>query len=169
MSLRTIAAAALAVLLCACNPSGPDAGSEAGMPTGPQAEINEAKRAELITLTKGYLDSASGQLAVGFLPAGIEDEVVALQPNGAHRWDVALRAGVSYRIIGVCDNECSNLDMEVHDAGGNVVGVDVLDDDVPLVNVAPATDQTYTVRLIMKTCTVAPCYSGARVLQAAKS
>ena len=42
---------------------------------------------------------------------------------------------------------------------------DVLDDDVPIVEVAPAADARYTARLIMKACDSAPCLASARVFQ----
>jgi hypothetical protein len=51
-------------------------------------------------------------------------------------------------------------------ATGAVVGSDLLADDYPVVSYTPAADAPYFVRLILRTCTQAPCYIGARGLQA---
>ena len=115
---------------------------------------------------RSYLDAGVNNNAQGFAVApGTSDQVARLQPDADHRWNVDLAAGTSYRILGVCDNECSNVDMELLDGSGAVVQSDVLPDDIPIVNITPAAAGRYTVRLILKTCTLAPCYVGGRVLQ----
>jgi hypothetical protein len=142
-------------LLAACNPN-----------AAPQANISSADREQLEGLMRSYLDSATQANAQGFTAApGANDEIAALQPDADHRWDVNLAAGTSYRILGVCDNECSNVDMELIDGSGAVVQSDVLPDDIPIVNITPAAAGRYSVRMVMKTCTLAPCYVGGRVLQ----
>lgn len=148
--------AALA-LLGACNQN-----------SAPQASISGSEHEQLQTLMRSYLDAGAQANAQGFSPApGISDVIERLQPDADHRWNVNLAGGTAYRIIGVCDNECSNVDMELLDGSGAVVQSDVLPDDIPIVNITPSANGRYTVRLILKTCTLAPCYVGGRVLQQA--
>lgn len=130
-----------------------------------QVNISDADRTQLEQLIRQYLDHSANANASGFVASGISDEIVSLQPGADYRWVVNLHGGTSYRILGACDNECSNIDMEVLDASGQTVGSDVLPDDIPIVNVQPTADTSFTVRLIMRTCTIAPCFVGARVLQ----
>ena len=74
-------------------------------------------------------------------------------------------AARTYRIVGACDDDCSNLDLELIDVStGGVVASDMLQDDFPVVDFTPQANGRYIVRLLMQTCTVAPCFAGARVL-----
>ena len=77
-----------------------------------------------------------------------------------------LTAGTPYRIVGACDGDCTNVDIElISMTTGGVVASDMLPDDYPVVNFTPPANGQYIVRLLMQQCTVAPCYAGARVLQ----
>src|SRR5262245_438192 len=124
--IRKLAASLALLALVACNQT-------------PQATISAENHAQLQQLITSLLDQTSAQNAQGFSAApGTSDVIERLQPNENHHWDVNLAAGVSYRFVGVCDAECSNVDMEVLDSSGAVVGSDVLDDDIPIVNLQPA-------------------------------
>jgi hypothetical protein len=113
----------------------------------------------------GFLDRAQQQYAPDFAKAGgLEDHIVALQQGQDDRWPLTLTGGAVYRILGACDNECRNLDLELLDASGAVVASDSAPDDFPLLNFTPPAGGAYTLRTVLQTCTVAPCYVGARVL-----
>lgn len=177
MIRRWVVAAAAVVALAACDQgSGPklpqaDANAQNApsrqtvtAPTG-QANLTAEQRAQLEGLVKNFLDGATQRFAQGMAPApGFNDQVAALQPGHDDRWQVNLAGGTAYRILGACDNECSNLDIELIDSHGGVVASDVLPDDFPVVNFTPAANGTYYVRTMLQTCTVAPCYVGARIL-----
>jgi predicted small lipoprotein YifL len=169
-------AAAAVLTLAACgqqnplgggiDPNDPNAPSkQTPQATSQQAQLTQEQRDQLESLVRGYVDTAQQQMAAGWRPAaGTSDIVDAMQPGADHREQVQLRGGTAYRIVGACDNECSNVDIELLDGRGAVVASDMLPDDIPLVNYTPAADGRYTVRMLMQTCTVAPCYAGARVL-----
>jgi len=179
---RLMAAAAL-FALAACNQTAPTAEQtpapeadgpvlnapseqEAAAAEG-QAMLSSEERAQLEGLVRSYLDNAQQRFGQGLNPApGIGDEVTSLQPGRDHRWQVNLAAGTNYRVIGGCDNECSNLDIEIIDARGAVAASDLAPDDFPVVNFTPAANGTFTIRVMMQACSVAPCYAGARVLTA---
>lgn len=170
MMRRWVAAIAL-LALAACgqtstvDPDDPNAPAKLEAQTAPQATISAAQRAQLESLVRGYIDGAQRQYADGWRPAvGVNDIIADLQPGRDHRAQVELRGGTAYRIVGACDNECSNVDIELLDPRGVVAASDMLPDDAPVVNFTPASDGRYTVRILMQTCTLAPCYSGARVL-----
>ena len=76
---------------------------------------------------------------------------------------IQLNGGVAYQIIGVCDNDCSDFDLRIYDARGNMIDEDVLTDDTPVLSVTPRVTGTYTVRAIMTTCSSQPCRYGIGV------
>ena len=138
---------------------------QSAAPAEGQAQLSSEQRAEFEGLVRGFLDSAQQHLAQGYTPVpGLSDEVAGLQPGHDHRWQVALNAGASYFVLGACDNECTDLDIEIIDQRGAVVASDLSDTDFPQVSFTPASAGIYTVRIMMQACSIAPCFAGARVM-----
>jgi hypothetical protein len=89
--------------------------------------------------------------------------VIGRMDNGSSdSWSFTLPGGTSYKIVGVCDNDCEDLDIRVS-IGDNVVAEDVLDDDVPIVNFTAKNETRYSVRVTMATCKADPCFWGIAV------
>jgi hypothetical protein len=65
--------------------------------------------------------------------------------------------------VGVCDNDCSDLDLVLYDADGDQVDSDVQTDDVPIVQVTPRETMRYRVKVLMPTCKTNPCWYGIGV------
>lgn len=74
------------------------------------------------------------------------------------RFQLNLRAGQEYRVIGVCDSRCSDIDMRIYDSADNVVAQDLLDDDVPIMELRPRVTGLYTIEVVMWQCTARPCF-----------
>lgn len=131
-----------------------------------QAMLTPDQRRQLEELVASYLNTVQTNFGGGMGPApGFTDQVAGLQPGTDHRWQVNLVGGTQYRVIGACDNECSNMDIELIDMRtGGVVASDMLPDDYPVVDFTPPANGQYVVRMLMQTCTIAPCFAGARVL-----
>ena len=139
-------------------------GDQAVINATPQVSLTQEQRAQLRDLAKGFIDQAAEENTRGFTAVtGIEDEVVALQPTQVHTWSVQMQQGQTYRIIGGCDNECTDMDFELLDPTGKIIERDTLPDSFPILNVSPTTTGAYTIRFLMKTCTVAPCYAAGRL------
>lgn len=171
--IRLSLIAALALALAACNPSGPRAPAHPSQSQATaqgetrQVQISAANRAEVENNIRELLTQSATQFASGGVPmVGVEDALTAIQPGADHQYPVELVAGTNYTFVGVCDADCTNVDLELLDgATGAVVGSDLLADDYPVVQYTPTANASYFVRLILLTCTQAPCYVGARVLQ----
>jgi hypothetical protein len=75
-------------------------------------------------------------------------------------WNVPaeLHPGVDYRIVGVCDRDCADLDLVVYDPQGAVITQDTSTTSQPVVAIQPAYLGNFTVQVQMYNCTVAPCY-----------
>lgn len=94
----------------------------------------------------------------------VPDVVLPLQLTSPYLWPVQLRAGVNYRVYGACDNECSDVDMEIYGADGHLVDRDVGADDTPYVQITPTTSGRAYVRIWLYACQHEPCYVGARLV-----
>jgi hypothetical protein len=118
------------------------------------------------TQVRGYLDAGmAAHEANGYhRERSIQDLMVPLTLTSPHIWEVNLRAGVNYRIYGACDNDCSDLDMEVYGNDGALVERDVATDDTPFVQITPTRSGRHYVRLWVYACAAEPCYSAARVV-----
>ncbi len=76
---------------------------------------------------------------------------------------VTLHAGTRYALVGMCDNDCRELDLELYDADGSEVDADREPDDAPTVVARPDVTQQYRLKVIMSTCSASPCYYGIGV------
>lgn len=82
-------------------------------------------------------------------------KVGAAEPGAITRFKISFAGGGQLQIVGVCDNDCSDIDAHLYDSNGNEVAKDVEKDDAPIVGTTTA--GTYTVQLDMITCKAAPC------------
>ena len=100
--------------------------------------------------SRGY--SMSGDVFDGNLKNNYyEDLTIKLQP------------GTSYAFMGVCDQDCRDIDLRLFDPDGDEVASDVRNDDWPIVSVMPSYTGTYTLRVEMASCSKDPCYYGIGV------
>jgi hypothetical protein len=91
---------------------------------------------------------------MGMLPRGGS---VVLEAN--------LRAGVRYTVVGVCDDDCVDLDLRAHAPGaGEVLDEDVSTDDVPVLTFTATVNGPHPVTVIMSECRAEMCYFGLKVL-----
>jgi len=75
-------------------------------------------------------------------------------------WNVPaqLFQGYDYRVLGVCDRDCADLDLVLFDSQGRQVALDTSNSSQPVIAVQPAYNDNFTVQVQMYNCSVAPCY-----------
>lgn len=98
-----------------------------------------------------------------FLDAGYEPIVWdsgALDDDEEDRYTVTLQAGFTYALVGVCDEDCSDLDLTLFDGAGTLVVEDTEIDDAPVVEFTVTRSGSFTLDVTMYTCTTEPCYYG---------
>ena len=79
-------------------------------------------------------------------------------------WTLNFEKGTTYRIVGACDKDCSDLDIEILD-GSEVLTRDILDDDAPIVTVSPKASGQLRVKVTMAKCSDEPCFFGFGIFQ----
>ena len=95
---------------------------------------------------------------------GVENYVVGKLDEGeTDSWSFWLKGGINYTIIGVCDEDCGDIDLAIYDEKDSLVDEDVMEDDYPIVNASPAKDELFTVDVDMYECDVEPCYFGIAI------
>ncbi len=157
--MKRFALLACVLALAACNQTSAPAEDM----VDPDTRAGQEALAELVD---SYLDDAVTQLAPLGQPAvGLNDQMALIAVNESpNNWNVPLMAGTNYVFVGRCDNECTNLDIEILDPAGAVVASDVLDDNYPIARVTPSAAGNYTIRTHLRVCTVEPCQIGVRAL-----
>ena len=78
---------------------------------------------------------------------------------------ITLQADRAYAFLGVCDQDCHDLDLRLYDSDGDEVDADVSNDDWPVVKVSPSRAGEYRVKVIMASCSSSPCYYGVGVFK----
>jgi hypothetical protein len=116
---------------------------------------------------RGYLENGMGAHAsLGYRrDQSNADILVPLELESPYLWSVYLREGVNYRVYGACDNDCSDLDMEIYSTDGRLADRDVATDDAPYVQITPARSGRAYVRIWLYACSAEPCYMAARVVE----
>jgi hypothetical protein len=167
---------AIAVLLCACEPSGsrlPETQPGAQPPSRqsrvnvPQANLSEADRQELDYLIGSRLHESYRAYAPGFAQVMGAEVRAPLQPGTDFPLGVDLERGVAYRIVSACDNECDDLDLELIDSRTGGVVADAMGEDRahnPIIDFTPASDGRHIIRVMLQRCSVGPCYAGAMLV-----
>ncbi|KAB8334644.1 hypothetical protein SD80_009830 [Scytonema tolypothrichoides VB-61278] len=92
-----------------------------------------------------------------------EPFIDGIRSGGSDYLTINLRAGEQYGIIGVCDEDCQDLDITLYNDRGQVIAADTDDDDIPAVSVTPTRSGTYRVKVDLPSCNSAMCYYGVGV------
>ena len=95
-------------------------------------------------------------IAEGFSETG-GGENGSLDQDQEMRFPISLREGIEYRVVGVCDNDCENLDLVLLDPEGREADSDLMADAFPIVELTPQTSGEYRLAVNMVTCTLEPC------------
>lgn len=178
LSLAVMAVSALALTACGNaedkakaggdrpNAEGLSAAELAARATTEQASMTPAERENLRNGMVEMLDQTGEDRAEGHIRVpGVEDQVVAMQPLQAHNFTVPMAADKPYLIFAVCDTDCTVVDLTLLDSAGAEIKTDTDSGDFPVLDFTPSMSGSYTVRMTMAECDLAPCYAGARVYQ----
>ena len=119
-----------------------------------------------VVQVRSYLESGMAvHRGIGYSrDPGNPDVVVPLRLDRPFIWPVYLTRGVTYRAYGACDDHCSDLDMEIYDAAGNLADRDMATNDTPYVQITPTQTGRAYVRAWLYACSSEPCTVGLRLV-----
>ena len=106
--------------------------------------------------------AASGVVQQGY--SADRDPVTGSLNGGAREsMMINLTGGTRYALVGVCDNDCTDVDLRIWDPSGTKLAEDILVDDTPVLEFTATTTGQYRVSVEMATCSTNPCYWGFQV------
>jgi hypothetical protein len=94
--------------------------------------------------------------------------VGVLNNDRADTWTFQFTAGRTYRIIGACDADCRDIDLEVTGLDGKVIVKDNADDDLPVVTFDVTGTGDLKVKVSMYRCAEEPCFWGLGIWSKAR-
>ena len=73
-------------------------------------------------------------------------------------FNVTLRAGQDYRVVGVCDDQCGDLDLRGLDPNGETLDADLLHNAMPALSLEPELTGQHTIEVAMAQCGAPRCW-----------
>lgn len=79
---------------------------------------------------------------------------------------VELQAGVRYTLVGVCDENCPDIDLRIWGPNGAKLAEDVQQNNTPILEFTAPAAGRYRLSIEMVSCNANPCAWGVQVLAA---
>lgn len=95
-----------------------------------------------------------------------ENRSGALNTTESTWFTVTLRAGDSYVVTGVCDEDCKELNLALYAANGYEVDAAQNAGTAPILRVSPRETMAYSLKVVMMRCQLNPCSFGVAVFHA---
>lgn len=119
------------------------------------SSITQTLNRELAAARAAYVPN--GQRAV------LSPRTDSLNEGGEDQYSVQLVAGKAYTLVGVCDGDCTDLDIALYDENNNLIDQDALTDDRPIVKVTPRRSARFRMEVSMASCSDEPCFYAVAV------
>lgn len=71
---------------------------------------------------------------------------------------VTLERGVAYAILGVCDDDCSRLQLMLATPSNNELALERNSETLPVLQFTPTETMSYRIRVVMEGCRMNPCW-----------
>jgi len=130
-----------------------------GIMAAPAARAQNHFQQQIITQFRNWAPRMQSQ---GLTPVGAPS-TGSLRDDGDESVLVNLTAGTHYAVAGVCDADCTDMDLQVYSTDGTRIGEDMENDEKPVVVFTAAYTGQYRVKVLMAVCRTDPCYYGVQV------
>lgn len=91
-----------------------------------------------------------------------------LNTDEAASFQTTLTRGTSYAIVGVCDDDCSRLQLTLVKPGGSEIAKERNSESLPALHFTPETTLSYGIRVVMEGCHWNPCWYAVAVIPVGK-
>lgn len=128
----------------------------------PSASSANGGGSEWVAQVEAQLDSVRRELGDGY--TAIDDPVIEeVDADGAMSFELSVKRDVDYLVVGVCDNDCDDVDLLIYDDTDEEVVSDFEPDDHPVVSFSADSGGTWNVEVRMPGCSADTCIFGYQV------
>lgn len=145
-----LALSLLALSLVACG------GARAASGGSGTSEYTRQVQGYLARLNENAQKTGFKRVVAGPVFGSLDDDA-----EGTH--DMTVSGGTDYVLFGACDNDCTDLDLLIYDADGDLVRRDVAADDRPVVVFSASKSGKYKIKVVMAVCSDEPCRYGLQL------
>ena len=112
---------------------------------------------------RNQLATASNSIRGNGYTSDREPMMGSLNASANEGMMVNLQGGVRYAIVGVCDNDCTDVDLQLFAGDGSKIAEDMETDDKPVLQFVASYTGAYRMKVLMPTCNQNPCYYGVQI------
>jgi len=84
----------------------------------------------------------------------------SLDQDASESLTLPLRAGREYALVGLCDADCSSLDLRLYGGSDQEIASGSEKDGVTVIKIAPTRDGKLRLKITMTKCESSPCFYG---------
>jgi len=121
------------------------------------------------TAQQAFVTQVFNQLQANYVESDVSFRsyvIGKLDDDATDTWTFGLTASTAYVIAAVCDNDCSDIDVQVFDPAGQLVVQDSGADDHPVVRFVTKQEGVYKILVRMYVCRSNPCFFGVGIFYA---
>jgi hypothetical protein len=96
-------------------------------------------------------------------PAATQAGVLNAEESEA--FAVTLSKGVTYSIVGVCDDDCTDLQLVLTTPDRDELATDRGSETFPIIRFTSPETRLFHVKVVMELCQVSPCWYGVAVVE----
>ncbi len=115
-----------------------------------QQIANQINQAATLVKSQGYSPDRAPMM--GSLNDDAEESIM-----------VNLNAGTRYAFVGVCDNDCTDVDLQLFGGDGTKIAEDMATDDKPVLQFTATYTGAHRMKVLMPSCNQNPCYYGVQI------
>ena len=110
------------------------------------------------------LERATASLGAKRAVRPLGSRVGELDTDESESFTVTLQAGVSYIVVGTCDEDCERLSLVLSDLSSHDLAADRASENAPAVRLVPRQTAPYRVKVVMESCRMNPCRFGIALI-----
>ena len=129
-----------------------------GCALAPEAAAQASYQQQIRAALRTAAGRARGARAEG------EPLIGVLNGKATESKTVNLQAGVRYAIVGVCDENCPDIDLRIWGPSGAKLAEDVQQNNTPMLEFTAPSAGRYRLAVEMVTCNANPCAWGVQLL-----
>jgi hypothetical protein len=96
--------------------------------------------------------ATKSMVGYGFRDNSLNTGYIVAAPDRHYDVVYRLKAGYAYAFIGVCDEDCRDVDLTVYDTNGNKIAENIAADDNPWIWIFVVGDGEYRIRATVPKC-----------------